>query len=446
MRKMLFFLTLTAVISTLFVWLSNHNSDISITWLGYQIDTNVMFVAICFVAMIAGISVFFMMLLRRKTRKLRKKNDMFVGQLTQSYIALEQGDVKELKRLSSKISKQLAHHKKEHPLVHILRAKAAQLSQDNDALLSHYTQLLDYPETEMGALKQLVEHHIALGHYRKATKMAQEAAAKHPRNEILMRLLPGLYKQQQDWENFDKSLEKIKKKHRGTEESSHFDWHHEKALSCLMLSRDMMEKDKPQLAWKLLEEAQKTDPNFVPAMLQALTSYAELGKGKRLVQLIEKQWAVLPHPALGEWYVEYTTSSDIQKTRRALKLAKQNPSHVETYLLLAKNFMLTEEYGTVQSYLQDAEVALGGHDAATSRLCVMWLEYLEKTQKQATDEYAIWQERASHARKDSEFRCESCGESYDDWHLECRECQSKDRISWHETGHKHGVELLAATS
>ncbi len=431
MIKLITFFVLTALFSVVMAWFADNNGEVSMEWLGYQIDTSVMFLVCVFGAVLVVVSVLISALRKWQTRHEEKRSTLALTELTRGFAALETGDLRMAKHATKRASKLVGHKKNDQPIIHLLEANIFKQEGNQDEATKHYAHLLEHEDTEMVALRGLLQQATEKGNYDEALRLAEKAARIQPDSVAVITLLLGLYKRQGDWEKFDKQLEKVKRSvKRAKLTQNPLDWEHEKALSCYMLAQKSYAREEYALAYDLLEESLKHDMSFMPAAIAACAWYEQAGKDKKIAALIEKIWRKIPQPQLSACYVALGEATTVRQTRRAAKLYKLNGDTLESQMVMARAYLANEEYRSAREYLKDA---IARFDGLTVESCELMEEIERKAEHPNEDEIALWQQKRLNAHANPTWYCESCLTEHVTWQVTCHHCGAVDKIHWHET-------------
>ena len=284
-----------------FAWLADRPGNLSITWLGYQIDEIPIYLVIGVLILAFFIMWFAWWLIRIafgtpgalgdffRLRRSRKGLDA----LSKGMVAVGAGDVSGAQRQALQARKLMA----DSPLAHLLEAQAAQMRGDEPRVREIYTRMLDDPESELVALRGL---------YVLAKKSGDEAAARR-HAERALRLNPSLawasdavmthHSAGEDW---PAALQLVESQR----QSGIIDRDKAKALRAVVLTAQAMAAEKADLdaAIDLATKAHRLDPALIPAAVVAGRGLAGQGYLRKASKTLEATWKLNPHPDIAEVY------------------------------------------------------------------------------------------------------------------------------------------------
>jgi len=135
----------------------------------------------------------------------------------------------------------------------------------------------------------------------------------------------------------------------------------------------------------------------------------------------------MPHPILARHFIELHADDDaLARAKNFEKLAKRNPNHPESHLLLASGALDAKLWGAARGHLQAAL------EARQSAGIYRKLAQLEEAENSNSDAARLWLLEASNARPDPFWVCTDCGVPASDWSLACSTCGALDKIEWRQ--------------
>jgi len=176
-----------------------------------------------------------------------------------------------------------------------------------------------------------------------------------------------------------------------------------------------------------LRDANTLAPGLISAVADLAGRWADAGKARKAVKLIEEAWSAVPHPALLQPYWRARNASDaLERVRATEKLVQSQPLHLESLIALARASLDARLWGEAR---QDLEKALAATPAPQARIFRMMAE-LEETENAASDLAREWLMRASQATADPAWVCHHCGNTVADWSAICGKCEEFDSFDW----------------
>jgi len=440
MVKLVIFFIFTILFSLGVSWFLDNDGSVSMTWLGYQIDTTIMFlvgsVASTFIAVI--ILVYFVRSLLLIPKRIKnkgdvKKSDLAIKSLTRTIAAIEMGDA-DMAKTSMKETKKLYNGKENiYPLIHLLEANVYGLRKEFQLANEHYNALLENKDTELVALHGLLKQASEEGDYAKAILLAEKAAGKHPNSKAVITLLLGLYKKSCKWEQYNNQLEKYKKSFKKVKnDEKPLNWEREKALALCMLAAAKYNDEENETACSLLVESNKFDKSFLPTAI-LLVEIADITDNKRKsAAVIEQIWKLNPYYELGRKYVILFDDENVKKRlKRAKKLLSLNSDSYYSNLIIAEEYISNGNYDDARSNIESAIEKNGGESKS---ICTSMIKIEQSEERQNVENIKLWETKLQYAKKDTIWKCNSCGTIHDKWNVKCSNCEAVDNIDVCDSG------------
>lgn len=397
--------------------------DVNVQWMGWQIQTTPLFLLCATGAvLILLLSVFwlfdrlFSLPKRYRNQKRIEYHEQGLSALTEAIAALAVSDVSNAKKLTKRAEKLLGST----PITHLLTAQLARLEGDEATASQHLKRLLDFKETHFLAARGLLEQARKSGDVDTAVAYAQEAGSIRPDSSFAALSMIDLYTHQKRWQQALEVLRRAQKHHAlSNQEALRY-----KALIEYEHAHYLYEHDDHTLALTYAKNAHKVLPDMVPAALLLANLYAEAGKKRNIVSVLERTWEVSPHPALIAFYRQFLITETAEKRLQLIeKLVSSNDEDIESYLAIADAALDAGQYEKART---NAKLALDILE--TTRACELMSRIEEAEQR---PEKAIkWRERATKTPVGAAWTCESCKEIVPEWSLHCPECDSFDSIHW----------------
>jgi len=184
MIRTLWFALKVAVLIALAYWLAERPGEVSVTWLGYRIDTSVgiLLLALAVLIAVASISYYIWRSLRRAPKSMgqgiqNSRRKRGYKALTQGMVAVAAGEADEAARHAKRADSLLD----EPPLTMLLSAQAAQLNGDEAAAKRYFNAMLEKPETRFLGLRGLFMQAQREGDHQRALGCVRQAHALRPK-------------------------------------------------------------------------------------------------------------------------------------------------------------------------------------------------------------------------------------------------------------------------
>ena len=406
------------------VWLADRPGQVSMEWLGYRIDMSfsLMLAAVAVIAAAAAVVYRFWRFLRRSPATLKKslherKRRRGYLALTRGMVAVAAGDVQEAERQVRRADGLL----NDPPLTMLLSAQSAQLSGDDKAAGKYFEAMLERPETEFLGLRGLLTQAMKSGDLEEAAKLSEKAYRLKPKSGWLARTLFDLQVRSGRWADAAATLNQSQR-HKLMLPSESRRW---LAVVEHQMSLDAGDRGDSRSALKRARAAHDHEPAFVPAAVRLAKLWTDAGKVRKAAQVIERSWALSPHPDLAAAYWRTRKSDEaLNRVRAAERLIRDNGGHAESHIVLGACSLEAELWGQARTHLTAIP-----EEAATARVCRMMAE-LEEAENGNTEKAREWLVRASYADPDPAWVCEDCHSVTEDWSALCSHCGAFDRLNW----------------
>lgn len=188
------------------------------------------------------------------------------------------------------------------------------------------------------------------------------------------------------------------------------------------------EPDAPR-ALRLAREAFEADPRLAPAALAYARRLRAEGREARAMKIIQKAWREAPHPDLAD-FAFAAVGPGLERVRAAQELVRDNPTHPESRLLLARTALAADLTGEARRQAEAARDA--GLD---ERRLWLLLADIEEAERGDTEAGRLAQRaalRRAAAADDPAWRCGACGGVQPAWAPVCPQCGTAGRIFWGE--------------
>src|SRR5947209_9511999 len=394
MIRILVFFAVLAAIAFGLAWLADRPGDIVLTWQGYRIETSLLVgLGVVFLSAI-GIAIVWTILrfifripsLMALARKARRRNKGYAA-LSRGILAAGAGDV----RLARKSANEASRHLPEEPLSLLLRAQAAQLSQDRAGAEAAFNEMMTRSETRLLGLRGL---HIEAGR-RGDHDAAYHYAAQAQRIAPLPWAGTAVLEHQAsraDWEDALATVDANLKAHAIDAQTAE----RQRAVLETAIALERQATD-PVGALALARRALKRRPDLIPAVALASRLFARSGNIRKASAVVERAWQNMPHPDLAAAYLDVRRGdSSVDRLERARRLFRLKRDSVEGRIALARAALAARDFRTAREAMAPL-VAPG--ERPTSRMCLNMAE-IEEAQNGDTGIVREWLARGSRAPRD----------------------------------------------
>ncbi|MBI3506109.1 MAG: hypothetical protein HY059_14815 [Proteobacteria bacterium] len=427
MRRIVGLLVFSALAMLLVAWLAQAPGQATVEFAGWRIDTSagvlaiLAFAAACVLVFadriwrfVAGAPTRFSAW--RRARRERRG----LAALTRGLVAVAAGEAIEAGRQAKLASKALGTP----ALTLLLSAQAAQLAGDEPEARRHLEAMRALPETEFVALRGLVASAMRGGDDRRALELARRARDLKPAAPWVTASLVELETRTGDWAAAAETLQRARRAKllpAAQADANGAAALHERA-------RALAAEDLRRDAIAAAEKALRLAPDRPEIAATLATLYARDGRTRAAGALVEKEWARHPHPGLAAAYrIARPVENALQWVKQAERLAKLNPTHRESHVVLAEAALAAELWGEARRHAQAAIAASGAEPGAG--LCRL-LARIAQSQGDDPEGARKWQVHAAEAPPDPAWTCRSCGQPHGEWRALCSGCGSFDRLEW----------------
>lgn len=323
MLKLALFVLAVALAAIGLAWLADKPGELTVEWLGYQIETSVFAASLLLAALMGALLFIWSGVRYLLTRPAalsnlmrRKREKRGLEALSRGLVAVGSGDKVQAQKFAAQAQKLLPGE----PLTGLLRAQAAQLHGDRAAAREVFQKMAEAPETEMLGLRGLFLEARRENETEAARQFAERAMERNPDLAWGVNALFELQCKAGDWAGALRTLD-VARRHKQID----------KAVAdrrrAVLLTAQAMEAEEGEMneARQLALEAHKLAPDLVPAAEIAGRVMASQGDATRAARVIAKTWELNPHPDLA---LAYAHTRPGESPRERLKRVK----HLAQYL------------------------------------------------------------------------------------------------------------------
>ena len=405
LRLIVFLLVIVGVGSGL-AWLADRPGNLTINWQGTQIETSV------FTATWVSVLAIFLLFVAWSIFRTIWHSPAAVGQyfrkrrqargldaLSSGMIAIGSGDRESAMRHAIQARKDLPNE----PLTHLLRAQAAQLTDDRATSRRIYEGMLGSRDTEALGLRGLFLEAQKEGETEAARQFAQRALALNAKLGWASSALFDMQCKAEDWAGALQTLASARKN--GLVEKSTAD---RRRAVLLTAQAQLLEDDDADKALKLALEAHGLAPKLVPAADIAGRLLASRGNTARAAKVLQNTWKRSPHPDLAMTYA-HARPGDSPRDRltRVKALARLTPHTIEAPIALATAAIEAHDWDEARKALEpllDKRI--------TQRVCTLMAQ-IEAEQNNDAGRVREWLARAANAPRDPTWTAD--GITSDQW-------------------------------
>ena len=306
-------------------------------------------------------------------------------------------------------------------LTDLLTAQAAEMSGDTKKAAEVYKRLVTNQSTRFVGVRGIMKQKLSEGDTETARKLAEKALAMRPKHEEVQDTLLKLQAQAQDWAGARHTLStKLKT---GTLPRDVFK--RRDAVLALSAAGAIVEEGASLEQQEQAIEANRLSPDLVPAAAMAARAYINKGKKRNAAQVLKKAWNVQPHPELAHAFANIEPDEDAKKRlARFAQLAKLQPNHDETRLVMAELNIVAEDFPQARRALGDLV------ERAPDARALTLMAAIERGEGASDAVVQGWLASALNAPRGPQWVCENCHHIHAEWEPVCEHCSSFDTLPW----------------
>lgn len=404
------------------VWVADRPGRLVLDWEGLRIETSAAVAGLALAAVWLA-SLFVYRLWRtlrqaprdlRRRRAERRRHEGYLA-FARGMVAIAAGDARSAAQMARKAERLLP----EPTLPLLLSAHAAQLGGDAPAAESHFTAMLQSPETELLGLRGLLAAAQAANDRPRALELARRAVALRADAPWALAALFDLQAAMADWAGAEATVAlALKAKAIGGADAAR-----RRAVLHLARARAAADANDAETARTLAASAVKLAPDLVPAAVLLASGLRAAGKARKAAKTLRAAWARAPHPDLAdEWRRLHQDDLAPRRLQAMRDLAALNPDHPESRLLKVRAALDTADWSGARAELEGS----GLHGPRALRLLA------ELDEKQYGDEAGARSKRAlaDASAPEAAWICRRCGRVAREWSPTCPGCESFDSLQW----------------
>ena len=422
-RGLIFFVKLAVVVAVA-VWLAERPGDVTITWLGYRVDTSMgMMVLAALILAVAAVLVW--RLWRNVTRAPRELGRSFRGRresrgyqaLTQGMVSVAAGEPAEAQRYAQRAKKLLNNP----ALTHLLSAQAAQLNGADSDARDHYRAMLEDPETRFLGLRGLFRQAQMDGDVTEALSYVRQARDIRPETPWVLQALFELSLKTGDLDSALEALSDMQRQEQLDKDTAK----RRRGVLLTEKARRAHADGDTQTA----DDASKRAVELAPDLPAAAVIRAEVrlaqNDWRKAARAIEATWEKMPHPDMVAPYLRARhADTPASRYRNLGKLTDRKPGHPESERALGRLAMEAGFWREAREHLTRA-----GGDNPPEGICRLMAE-IEERENGDQEAARQWLVRAADAPPDPAWICESCGAVAAQWQVQCSHCDAFDSFAW----------------
>jgi HemY protein len=390
MTRVILFLASVAVVAAGVAWIADRPGEVSITWMGYRIETSMMVGAFA-VAVLVLIALFLWSIVRAIWHSPEHVSLFFRHRravkgylaISRGLIAIGAGDL----RVARKSAAEAARLSPGDPLALLLTAQSAQMAGDRNTAQRAFHEMTKRDDTKLLGLRGLYIEAQRRNDADAARFAVEEAAKVKPAAVWAGQAVLDYRCATADWAGALDALDHMK----GALEKP--DYRRKRAVLLAARAQALADIDR-DTSRALVLESVKLAPDLVPAAALAGRRLAESGEPRKARKILETAWTINPHPDIAESYANLRLGDSArERLARMQKLADKVPGQLEGALAVARAALDAREFTT-------ARAALAPYLSAPTRRVATLMADIEETEHGDEGRVREWMTRAMRASGD----------------------------------------------
>ena len=179
----------------------------------------------------------------------------------------------------------------------------------------------------------------------------------------------------------------------------------------------------PNAALRMARQAFEAEPGLAPASVAYATRLRQGGRERAALDVLRRAWSINPQPEIGEEFVRLAPDK-LTRAQEAALLIRSNPTHPESYLLVARCALDAGLTTEARKQLEAARAA-----GVNQRRLWLLLADIAVMEGQADEAQEVLR-NVPTASPDPVWRCGNCGKVHQVWHPVCDACEATGTIAW----------------
>ena len=424
MARLLVFLLIAFLATTMAVWVVDQSGDMRLFWRGYLVETSIsVFFSAVICLVVSAVLIFqavkFILTRPRALLKARRERAEARGYraLVRGMVAVAAGDIVSAKKESLRVNE----CRVPRPLRLLLSAQSAQLEGDESSAADSFHAMLSEPESEFLGLRGLMVQSLRNGEADKALQWARRAYEVNSSAEWVLRDLVELEALGENWQAAEKTvLAAARRKIIQPGQA-------QKRRAFILYQRAIVavDADKGQDARRFVLKAVALRPGFIPAIKLAIELLLSSNRGRKARSLIKDSWKANPHPDLADLFTNILQpESSIARLKIIETLVEPHAHDLEALLLVAGSALDASLWGTARENLEKA--LKKKPDERAYRL----MARLEREEKGDEVLARQWLLEATKAEDQPTWICNICNTPSEKWVANCLSCGNIDSLDW----------------
>lgn len=350
MIRLILFLIVIAALGLGLTRFAEHPGTVSLTWLGYEVETSVLAASFMLAFVILAVMLAWSLLRYVLTRPAaiargvaHRREVKGLDALSRGLIAVGAGDRAGAEQYAAIARRTLPNQ----PLTSLLQAQAAQLRGDRASARRIFDSLSRSEGTELLGLRGLYLEARHENETEAAKQFAGRAVARNPDLAWSVNALFDLQCRAGEWEGAMETLEVARRR-------GHVDRTAAARRCAVLLTAQAQAAEQKDIdrARALALEAHKLAPELVPAAEIAGRLLAAQGNFSRASKVLSRTWEISPHPDIAlAWAHMRSSESPKERLARLRKLTALKAEHPESAIALGRAAVEAREWEAAREAL-----------------------------------------------------------------------------------------------
>lgn len=399
MIRLIVYIAISLGLTAGVAWLISLPGTITVEAAGYRMQPGLGVAALICIGVIIAIIVIWAIIRhilqapKRLARAARqRRQELGVGALSDGFIALEAGDLKQAKQMAREAQNRLP----QNAAAQLLQARAELGLGELGPAREHYRALISNPKTALAALSGLYEQahaqnrkDVALTFARKAVEMTKSVGSPTAIGWARTALFEDLTANG-DWQG---ALDMVNNEPTSNR-LSRSEKRRKRAVLTTALAAETETSD-PVNALAQAHAALKLEPDFVPAALIAARIHINRGEPRKAQSLLRRVWRTTAHPHIALLFANAQPGTSTQdRLKRTKDLVGTSPDDLAGSMVLARAAIDAQEWATAHNALANFSAS-----NPSTGVCALMAE-LEQGENNDEGKARQWLARAVRAPRD----------------------------------------------
>jgi HemY protein len=421
MARLVVILIVLGLIAAGAAWLTDNDGTATFVMAGYEwrMSTSIAVLLAVLLAIAVAFLIWLLLFLVGGPARLgawstQRRARKFFQSLSHGLIAAAAGDAGEASHFARRTEKLM----RGQPLALLLLAQAGELSGEEDKQEAAYHEMLKYPETEFLGLRGLFELALRRHDEVQALVHATRAYALKPKAWALNAMFDVRVSRREWREAVALVVQATRNRALSPEDA--------KRRRAVLLAAQAIDAERSgdTAALEFALEALALAPGLTAPALIAARHLTAQGQIRKAEDVIEAAWAEAPHRDLARAYAAIRPGDSKEaRAERLIGLAKLNPMHRESRMLLAEENVALNRWDEAHSIL--APLA---EDRSSARVCSLMADIAQGQEDAPAAQ--LWRSRAARGTRLADWRCLRCCGTASEWGPVCPRCGAFDSLRW----------------